>query len=834
MTLGYIEEDNPVKFYFRVKPLLVKDGDGCHLIEGAENDYPSDGCIRVVPDKNEIGYFKNRMRALGRYCAIDLRRHTGENDKIRQNKNYGGENGDRNAFIVYSDVITAPSPLLAAEVVTPDQDGVFPAPGTKYVAVMHDGRVCGVYEWEAREEGACLVGENLTREDMTAAADKLVSVEFGGMKVTLLTDLEKWGVADPAGEGDAPVEEAAPEPAPEPAQAPAERPEPSPAKLQEKAAEPARPAQEKPHIIEEKEKPVRPAEDRAEGEGKARAAHTTTIVLPRVVTAKYATRKQSLQAQSGYNPRRSASIKDIVDDLWRQSRLDQLGHPVPPEASSEPLVSPVDKAIAAVREAWRLPEARASVVSGLLKLEDLDVALGANGETDAPEKRKRNEEERQLSRLESDRLKLLCEIDELRKLRADKRAEMVEELKRARASEFTQLDKRNKDLSDTQERLLRETENARVAAREVAGAVDAAVTNDMDARLAQNLIDSRARDMMVAMSAPHMVRRDIATEDMTPGELVSAVRVRMKGAGLDLDNDEAVNLLACLYLGRVIALSGPTGSGKSHTARTLAAALGLRGEEDGRFAEIMPEEGWTSVGALIDETLPTGLTVTRMPRLRYVLEAAGDRTLSLLMIDDANRVDPMRYLGALLAQLDPGAPARLMTRGGEVMLGDSLRVILTLQDQGAGLAVDSRLWDRAWALRLQPEKADSPLFVPKTAMPAPEKAISLNAFKAAFDTSHEIPSELVERLTLLRRKLGDVGVRLTRRTLNDIRDYCAAVQGLMTAGPIEILDRAFAQRAMPAILAQAELDALRALPEIMPDMPRSLQLMAQPLPLPEL
>ena len=31
MTLGCLQEDNPVKFYFRVRPLLIKEEDGCRI-----------------------------------------------------------------------------------------------------------------------------------------------------------------------------------------------------------------------------------------------------------------------------------------------------------------------------------------------------------------------------------------------------------------------------------------------------------------------------------------------------------------------------------------------------------------------------------------------------------------------------------------------------------------------------------------------------------------------------------------------------------------------------------------------------------------------------------
>jgi len=121
LTIGFLQEDNPQKSYFRVRPLLIQDEGGYHPTENVKETYLEDGFIRIVPDKNEQSHFKTRMRTLGRYCAIDLRKHPGENDKIRPNKNHNGENGDRNAYIVYSDVITAVAPLLIAEIVEVDE-----------------------------------------------------------------------------------------------------------------------------------------------------------------------------------------------------------------------------------------------------------------------------------------------------------------------------------------------------------------------------------------------------------------------------------------------------------------------------------------------------------------------------------------------------------------------------------------------------------------------------------------------------------------------------------------------------------------------------------------
>ena len=93
LSIGILEEDNPQKSYFRLKPLLIQEGGRFAAFDGAEA-YPKDGCIRIVPDKNESGHFKARMRRIGLYVVVDLRDHPGEHDKIRANKNYGGDGGD--------------------------------------------------------------------------------------------------------------------------------------------------------------------------------------------------------------------------------------------------------------------------------------------------------------------------------------------------------------------------------------------------------------------------------------------------------------------------------------------------------------------------------------------------------------------------------------------------------------------------------------------------------------------------------------------------------------------------------------------------------------------
>lgn len=102
ISLAYVEEDNKQRVIFRVIPLCTREG--CTFRGGAE-DFPDEGSLRIVPDKREQSTFKERMRALGGLCVIHLLSDGKELLKVRQNRNYAPEQGERNQFAIYSDVI---------------------------------------------------------------------------------------------------------------------------------------------------------------------------------------------------------------------------------------------------------------------------------------------------------------------------------------------------------------------------------------------------------------------------------------------------------------------------------------------------------------------------------------------------------------------------------------------------------------------------------------------------------------------------------------------------------------------------------------------------------
>ncbi len=115
IVLSFLEEDNIQRAYFRIRPLLMQEG---ALKQQDIDALPDEGYLRIVPDKNEQHTFKDRMRELGSLCVLDLKHIPPEAVKIRSNKNYAPQRGEKNQFIVYSDAVQAVPQHMVYEVIT--------------------------------------------------------------------------------------------------------------------------------------------------------------------------------------------------------------------------------------------------------------------------------------------------------------------------------------------------------------------------------------------------------------------------------------------------------------------------------------------------------------------------------------------------------------------------------------------------------------------------------------------------------------------------------------------------------------------------------------------
>ena len=120
VTLAYVEEDNKQRVIFRVVPLCTREGVSFH---DASEDFPDEGSLRIVPDKREQSTFKERMRDVSGLCAIHLVNDGAkELIKVRQNRNYAPDAGEKNKLAIYSDVVCEFAEDGCFEVVQPGQD----------------------------------------------------------------------------------------------------------------------------------------------------------------------------------------------------------------------------------------------------------------------------------------------------------------------------------------------------------------------------------------------------------------------------------------------------------------------------------------------------------------------------------------------------------------------------------------------------------------------------------------------------------------------------------------------------------------------------------------
>ena len=718
LCIGIVEEDNPLKSYFRMRPLLIEAG-GKYQSCDFSGTYAKDGCLRIVPDKNESSHFKARMRCMGGYCVMDLRAHDGENDKIRLNKNFRGDDSERNAYIVYSDVVREPAEDMIFEIFDADSVDANGAwlrdlPRTKRVLLAGADDLWIVERDDmgaihARRDGAA--PEDLQRFEINFAG--------GALRFAIRRSQDMESVIG----------------APE-----IKKPEPAAPRMQ-----PAEPPQMR------EIKTFKPTGD------------------------------QLFSEQCGLNPRRNRSLQEIIEEKWRHSRVDQLGHPIPANAMGIPVDNPVETAINAIRRAWENPAQHAELVNRLGDMEGFLMALSARrSDTEQRELRK------QLENLEAERLMEIDAVAQLRRQKEDLRETLKAEIRVEEAEALRDAVEKTRAAQAELAKYRAMADEARETARFAEDAFDSLTDGRFDVQLRDFALTSRAAKLFSGdggKTAPEAAFEPIAPDR---GEWIDRVMQAFSDAGLQMDAQGAANLLICAALGDGLILSGAAAADKTAAAQAFARALSAQ---------------YTGQMRSFTRAADASADFIRYADLPAVA-----------VIADANaRPNADIYMGLRDAR-------------------ENLIIAAICAD--SGFPISAEALERGFMIRIQPVAADAPWRAPCIAQRefAPATMASLRRAFLCDDARVSPDAEL--KLREIREALNRHNVRLSRHTLNQMYRYCAAMLDGGFADGLRALDLAFAQKALPAVIADARIECLAELKDILAGLPACEGMLAAPLPLP--
>ena len=780
ITICELEEDNPQRSYFRVRPLMTIENGDLEDAAEAQKEYGDEGGIRIVPDKNDAMRFKSRMRTLGGYCLLDLTAHPGENEKIRPNKNYSPERGEMNRNIVYSDVIRACGDMNVMQVFESMEAGKGKTALTSKVLLKDGDKLKGPYVPEVTPDHIIFgFTADASNETQYYEGDKVCALKRGSDEVSLYISSALRAFKRVLPVTPETPRPAAPAGAEEP-QDPAERPvapvKPEPPKNETSQSVPA-PKKAEPASVLDGFPPRSPRREEPKPDNRPH--------------------RDPLEGQVGLNPRRSRSLSEVVDYYWRQSRLEQLGAGVSGEVTSNPVTSPVEKARQAINEVWNLPEGRGALLRELGRLDGMDKNILQAGD---PMGRADSED---LNRLEAEKLELLREIDKLKGDRIKQRSELMEETRAAHAKEIEELEKREKQLRDECYSRERAAQSARQAQAEAEKLLSRETKLKLDSEFLKFAMFTKAAGLIKSEENIDIDEYSgvPVTSEPTGAQMISDLRRAFEEGGKTLTNDEALNLLACAAIGSVVIFSGPTGCGKSFTAHAIAGALGLRQKGAWRFSRL---EGDNE-------------DVKKTVGFRELMKLGDMNTPRFMLLEDINMKKVPDQSRGLLSFADEAKQ-------------QGVTLMMTCLDDQIGYPLQPRLLDRAFFVRLS--MPSDLLWRGARQIPEADTAPSLEAIRRVFLRPGEVPAEIKARMELLTQRLSEVNVRITPRALNDMYQYCSAVCPLMTGEKMSALDRAVAQRALPHIMATAKAGAIRKLPEILCDLPISLSLLNEPIALP--
>ena len=555
LVFAYLEEDNVQRAYFRVRPLITCQGD---IREEAVRLWPDEGCLRIVPDRAEQHTFKDRMRALGHYCAVDLRGIPTDAGKIRTNKNYRPDRGEVNQFILYSDTVK-------------------PLPEHTFFEVLSG-----------------------TAEEAAALAEKAVTPLFYiRVEDTLLGPVQKRNPAPPQPAGEAagtlvPVE--SPDgiqrlmlcmPSPEPTAAPvpmskAAAPAPKPAAPAAPAPQAAPAAEDAPLPLGQKLNILdegKSFDETLQGLDQPLSKGANLLRTPEAPQSRPALAPSApLSGTPLYRaplktsvPQPKNKLQEVVSSQWRVARYEPPADSLPAGTAMRHVVNPVETACQSLRAAWEVPEAQTQLTDFILSLDGmrakLEPKLSPSG-GDTPLQRVMLS---RLQDLEAERLAALIQLDQAKADVETFRRNTVNAMQEKSLAACRQLDEK-KAAAEQAISALQGQLNALTAQRDALQArVDELQQTELPAAAAKVMADAQLTAPVAGIS----LRMSSVPGVSVPGDaLLDRVCAAMTASGAPMDRSESAALVALLAVSQRFGLACAAPAVAATIMQNVVSALG--------------------------------------------------------------------------------------------------------------------------------------------------------------------------------------------------------------------------------------------------------------------
>lgn len=552
LVFCYIEEDNIQRAYFRVRPLMTISGD---VQEEAQRLWPDDGCLRIVPDRNEQHTFKDRMRTLGGYCVMNLLGIPADANKIRTNKNYKPDKGEKNQFILYSDTVQSLPEHTFFEVIEAKAED-FASAAEKAVTPLFYIREDDTLYGPVRK------AEPAKPETAQEAAGVLYPLTCPDGSERVLLCIENKIAA---------TEE------PKPAEQPAAKEEALP------IGKPLQILDQNKNFEETLQSLDQPLSKDAnllhqDAEKSIEAAAPKAPEKPLSGTPLFhASMRTSV-------PQPKNKLQEVVSAQWRVARNEPPTAPLPAGARMHQVENPVEVACERMRAAWQVPEAQNQLIDFLLSLDGMRAKLEPRL-TALPENTPLQKVlQSRLEDMEAERLSVLLQLDKAKADLDAYRRSVIDGLSSKAKAEATQLEAAKAEYEASIDGLKKQ-QAALIAQRdELTRRIDELQRTDLPAALAKALADAQ---IAAPVNGIPLHLSPVSGETAPAAELIRRVLDAFAASGMTISRNTAIALLALLGICPRIGLATTSAAAASTMVRNVAVRMGW---ENSFAHQVTPEQ----------------------------------------------------------------------------------------------------------------------------------------------------------------------------------------------------------------------------------------------------